>query len=85
MVCCPLQALAVDSFDDIRKAAEQGDAGAQFSLGLMYSNGEGVTKDFKEAVKFATAAAALSCTKLGAQPSIPTLDEINNFIATHNS
>ena len=42
-------------------------------------------KDFKEAVKFANAAAALSVTKLGAQPSVPNLDEINNFIATYSS
>ena len=30
-----------------RKAAEQGDADAQASLGWMYSNGEGVTQDDK--------------------------------------
>jgi TPR repeat protein len=35
-----------------RLAAEQGDAGAQLSLGVMYDNGEGVAKDDAEAVKW---------------------------------
>jgi TPR repeat protein len=35
-----------------RKAAEQGDATAQYSLGLMYYNGKGVPKDDVEAVKW---------------------------------
>ncbi len=35
-----------------RKAAEQGDASGQLSLGLMYRNGEGVTQDYAEAVKW---------------------------------
>ena len=33
-----------------RKAAEQGDADAQYNLGVMYANGEGVLKDEAEAV-----------------------------------
>ena len=32
-----------------RMAADQGDADAQYSLGLMYHNGEGVLQDYKEA------------------------------------
>ena len=35
-----------------RKAAEQGDAMAQGSLGFMYENGRGVQKDKKEAAKW---------------------------------
>jgi TPR repeat protein len=35
-----------------RKAAEQGHAMAQFNLGVMYANGEGVPKDDAEAVKW---------------------------------
>ena len=31
-----------------RMAAEQGDAQAQNSLGVMYANGEGVIQDYKE-------------------------------------
>ena len=34
-----------------RKAAEQGDAGAQFNLGCMYANGTGVKQDFVEAAR----------------------------------
>ena len=33
-----------------RKAADQGDALAQFSLGLVYDNGQGVPQDFAQAV-----------------------------------
>ena len=32
--------------------AEQGDAAAQFNLGLMYDKGDGVLKDFSEALKW---------------------------------
>ena len=32
--------------------AEQGDAAAQYNLGLMYYTGQGVPQDYKEAVKF---------------------------------
>jgi len=34
--------------------AKQGDADAQFNLGLMYANGDGVPRDYKTAVKFGT-------------------------------
>ena len=36
---------ADDDFDAVKKAAEQGYADAQFSLGVMYANGEGVPED----------------------------------------
>ena len=32
--------------------AEQGDASAQFNLGLRYDKGQGVPQDYKEAVKW---------------------------------
>lgn len=35
-----------------RKAADHGDAGAQFSLGLLHSTGQGVAKSFAEAQKW---------------------------------
>ena len=35
-----------------RPLAEQGDVIAQFTLGLMYADGEGVVEDDKEAVKW---------------------------------
>lgn len=39
-------------------------------------------KSMHEAVRFASAAAAVSVTRLGAQPSIPTRAEIQNFLET---
>ena len=44
--------LANQKFDDLRKAAEQGDASAQYGLGGAYDNGEGVAQDKVEAVKW---------------------------------
>ena len=35
-----------------RKAADQGDAAGQFSLGVMYDNGSGVVKDEVKAYKW---------------------------------
>ena len=35
-----------------RESAEQGNAGAQFSLGVCYEYGAGVSKDLEEAVKW---------------------------------
>jgi len=37
--------------------------------------------DLIEAVKFATAASAICVTRMGAQPSIPTEDEVNKFLS----
>ena len=36
----------------IRLAANQGNAGAQFNLGVAYYKGQGVTRDDREAVKW---------------------------------
>ncbi|MDT8376525.1 MAG: tetratricopeptide repeat protein [Mariprofundaceae bacterium] len=38
--------------DEFRKSAEQGDAGAQYHLGVMYSTGTGVETDYNEALKW---------------------------------
>jgi len=45
------------SFKKILKAAEQGDAVAQFSLGVMYYKGHGVPENDAEAVKWYSKAA----------------------------
>ena len=37
---------------EMREAAEQGDAVAQYNLGVMYANGQGVAEDDVEAVKW---------------------------------
>ena len=42
-------------------------------------------KDLRQVLRFATAAAALCVTRLGAQPSIPSKSEILNFLETHHS
>ena len=39
-------------FAETKAKAEAGDARAQYNLGLMYDNGEGVEQDFKEAIKW---------------------------------
>ncbi len=46
-----------DDLDSIRKKAEQGDAKAQFKLGLVYYNGEGGRQDHQEAAKWLRKAA----------------------------
>ena len=43
---------AAEAVKWFRKAAEQGDATAQYNLGCCYANGEGVAKDPAEAVKW---------------------------------
>ena len=40
------------AYKEFRSAAEQGDTGAQYNLGLMYAEGLSVTQDYKEAVKW---------------------------------
>jgi len=44
-------------FEDTLKKAEQGDADAQFNLGFMYDDGEGVPQDYKQAIHWYTKAA----------------------------
>ena len=43
---------SAQSADDYRVEAEQGDAMAQFNLGLCYDNGEGVDQNYAEAAKW---------------------------------
>jgi TPR repeat protein len=35
-----------------RKAADQGNARAQFNLGVLYANGQGVAQDYAEAARW---------------------------------
>jgi hypothetical protein len=52
-ICClSFSIYADEKFDDTKKAAEQGDARAQNSLGQMYVSGQGVPQDYKEALKW---------------------------------
>jgi len=43
--------------DDCRVLAEQGDAQAQYNLGVMYDNGKGVPQDYIKAVQWYTKSA----------------------------
>ena len=43
--------------EDVRPCADQGDAGAQSALGVMYATGEGVPQDGAEALRWFTLAA----------------------------
>src|SRR2546429_188816 len=49
------------SFDDMRKAAEEGDAAAQSYLGICYQTGQVVQQDYEEAVKWYKKAAEQEC------------------------
>ena len=44
--------LAQSHLEAVRRAAERGDATAQFNLGVMYAKGEGVPRDDTEAVRW---------------------------------
>ena len=52
VVLLTASAAADDKLDQLRKDAETGKAQAQYDLGVMYSFGQGVEKDFAEAVKW---------------------------------
>jgi ribokinase len=54
-------------------------AGDCFSANLAVALAEGGT--LKEAVRFATVAAGISVTRLGAQPSMPTRADLEAFLA----
>ena len=45
-------AAGTEELVELRRLAEQGDADAQYNLGVMYDNGEGVPEDNAEAVKW---------------------------------
>ena len=50
LFCATPQATAESNLTTIMKAAEQGDAEAQFNLGGLYADGDGVPQDDKQAV-----------------------------------
>lgn len=62
------------------KAVDSTAAGDVFNGALAVAIAE--NKPIWEAISFANAAAALSVTKLGAQPSAPTKEEIDKFLNT---
>ncbi|MFN3421706.1 MAG: PfkB family carbohydrate kinase, partial [Armatimonadota bacterium] len=56
-------------------------AGDAFAAALTVRLAEGAP--LEEAVIFANAAGALACTKVGAQPSMPTRKEVEEFLQKH--
>ncbi len=58
-------------------------AGDVFRGGLIHALLRGVPTD--EALRFANAAAAVSCTRLGALQSVPSLEEVEGLMATGNA
>ncbi|HYG34555.1 MAG TPA: tetratricopeptide repeat protein, partial [Clostridia bacterium] len=40
------------TFDEVRHAADEGDAAAQCYLGICYQTGKGVAQDYQEAVRW---------------------------------
>jgi TPR repeat protein len=50
-------------FTHLLKSAKQGDAAAQYNLGVMYSFGQGAPQDYKEAIKWFKLAAKQGHTK----------------------
>lgn len=60
------------------KAVDTTAAGDAFNGALAYAIAE--QKPLEEAVRFANLTGAFSATKLGAQPSMPTLDELHQFM-----
>jgi len=46
-----------DELSELRMKVENRDASAQFDLGFMFANGEGVTQDYKQAVYWYTKSA----------------------------
>jgi len=57
-------------------------AGDAFVGGFAVALAEG--RPLSDAVRFANAAGALAVTKLGAQPSLPTRQEVEQFLAQHS-
>jgi TPR repeat protein len=58
----------------LRPLAAQGNAVAQFSLGIMYYNGRGVTQNYQEALKWYRAAA-----RMGSRASQTSIGEMYYF------
>jgi ribokinase len=65
---------------DVRDTTAAGDA---FNGGLAYALASGEPLD--RAITYATRVAALAVTKLGAQPSLPTAEEVQEFVAATRS
>ncbi len=61
------------------KVVDTTGAGDAFRAGLAVKIAEGV--GLEDAVRFANACGALACTVMGAEPSMPKLDDVEDFLA----
>ena len=64
------------------KAVDSTAAGDAFNGGLAVALMQG--KSLEDAVRFGTAVGALSVTRAGAQPAMPTARDLNNFLKRHD-
>jgi len=67
---------------ELKQKAEQGDAWAQYNLGVCYANGDGVKKDFSEAVKWYRKAAEQGYAK--AQYNLGVCYAVGNGVIQNN-
>lgn len=80
-------ALVVASGDTVRmpafpiKAVDTTAAGDAFNAGLAVALGRG--DGLHAAARYASACGALAATRVGAQPSLPTMAEVEAFLAQH--
>lgn len=65
------------------KVVDSTAAGDAFNAGLAVALMRGA--ELEEAVRFAGAVGALSVTRTGAQPAMPTTREVNEFIGAHST
>ena len=72
-LACMLIVPGFANFKEYRKAAEQGDANAQYNLGVCYEKGEGVKKDLSQAVQWYRKAAEQGMP--GAQSKLKELEK----------
>mgnify|MGYP002130524370 CR=1 FL=1 len=71
----------VESVKWFRKAADQGDATAQFNLGSMYANGQGTAQDYAQALRWYQAAAGQAPTAAPALESAPAVAPVSGTAA----
>ncbi len=78
---------AAQDAEALRLAADQGDAGAQFTLGVSYANGEGVPQDLVEALRWYRLSAEQGYGKaqcnLGRMMSVPGPGRSQNDVEAH--
>ncbi len=63
------------------KVADTTAAGDSFNAAVAYSIGSG--EDIVDAAAFATAVGSITVSRFGAQTSLPTMEEVENFITEH--